>query len=142
MSIFATLVKARLNKESINGSSLVAIRYTIDQISKLWTVVISLGSIWLISIIFCTKLGCRPKKMKMEEVKKWRNLKQRMLKKLKMYVWLTDWLTDWPTDRPTVSCKVTLTLNYSTNKPLKFQSRNIFSLRSHSNTRSLILYLY
>jgi len=36
MSISASLAKARLNEESINGSSLVVVGHTIDQLSRVW----------------------------------------------------------------------------------------------------------
>jgi hypothetical protein len=35
MSIFATLAKAKLDVESIKGSSLVAVSHTIEQLSRL-----------------------------------------------------------------------------------------------------------
>jgi hypothetical protein len=36
MKIFVTLAKARLNIKSLKGSSLVVVRYKIDQVSRLW----------------------------------------------------------------------------------------------------------
>jgi hypothetical protein len=36
ISIFASLVKARLNSLSIKGSNLVVVRHRIDQLSRQW----------------------------------------------------------------------------------------------------------
>jgi hypothetical protein len=36
MLIFATLAKEKLNTESTKGSSLVAVRHTIEQLSRQW----------------------------------------------------------------------------------------------------------
>jgi hypothetical protein len=36
ISIFATLAKAKLDMEGMKGSDLVAVRRTVDQLSKQW----------------------------------------------------------------------------------------------------------
>jgi len=65
MSIIASLAKAKLDTENIEGSNLVAVRHTIDHLSRQWLYPLAVYEHSAQSAL--QNMGCRHKKKEEEE---------------------------------------------------------------------------